>query len=69
VLKRLTPAGTENAADDETEFEAEEALNAEPALIDDDLEVALVAEELLSDPEPAAETDDINKVEDAEGEK
>jgi hypothetical protein len=70
VLKRLMPAGTEIAADDETEPEAEEALNAEPAvLIGDDLDVALVAEELLSDPEPKAETDDINKVESAEGEK
>jgi hypothetical protein len=54
--------------DDETE--ADEVLNAEPGVpIDDDLDVALVAEVLLSDPEPTPETDEINKTESAEGEK
>jgi hypothetical protein len=68
VLKRLIPAGEENAVGDETDSEAEEVSNAEPAEpIDDDLDVALVAEDLLSDPEPTPETDNIHKAESAEG--
>jgi hypothetical protein len=45
-------------------------LTAEPAVsIDDDLDVALVAEDLLRDPEPSPETDHINKSQSDEGEK
>lgn len=62
VLRRLIPPNAETGAGDDAEPNAEDLVNSEGVEpIGDELDVALVAEDLLSDPEPAPATDDIHK--------
>ncbi len=66
VLKRLVPTDADPSASEEQDLAGEDQLvDDDPALVADDLEVALIAEDLLSEPEPEPETDNINSDENA----
>ena len=60
-MKLIPSAADEMDEEDDTEVLAEMAGSAqEPITSDDSLGVAIVAEELLSDPEPAPKTDNVH---------
>lgn len=64
MIKRLIPFGPAPIGGDEQEPAIEE--HAEDGTIpvaDDDLDIAIVAEDLLSEPEAVPETDNINNTE------
>ncbi|NVI09252.1 DNA sulfur modification protein DndB [Paraburkholderia youngii] len=69
VLARLVPSGSHDGGDDESESPLEnDLMEQSDAGTEDAIETAIVADELLSDPEPMPETDDINKAESQKGE-
>jgi hypothetical protein len=66
VLKRLVPTDEDPSANEEKDLAGEDqSADDDPALVADDLDVALIAEDLLSEPEPEPETDNINNDEGA----